>query len=99
MFARVKKLVPDFRKKVFAVSGEVSYDRLGLSDSDYQFLASRISVIFHGAATVKFDQDLKTATLINAGGTLETLKFSKDCEKLEVSTSVQLRKIIFVILI
>lgn len=84
VFVRLHKLVPNFRTKVIAISGDCSTERLGLSADDYDFLASKVSVIFHGAATVRFDETLKHAVNINIRGVREMLNFSKQCKSLKV---------------
>lgn len=42
-----------------------------------------MNVIFHVAATVRFDEKLKTAVAINVKGTMEMLKLGKECVNLE----------------
>ena len=44
--------------KVEAVEGDITLPRLGLSEIDESKLQENVSVIFHSAATVKFDEDL-----------------------------------------
>lgn len=76
--------MPNFREKIAAVKGDCSLPRLGLSDEDYKLLTRNVSVIFHGAATVRFDEPLKLATNINVRGVLEMMKFAKECPMLKV---------------
>jgi len=44
---------------VVSVAGDILEPGLGLSDSDVEHLASEVSLVFHSAATVKFDEPLK----------------------------------------
>ena len=44
--------------KVVALAGDISLPRLGLSDQDLDSLVENVSVIFHSAATVRFDEEL-----------------------------------------
>ena len=44
--------------KVVAVPGDISLPKLGLSNTDISTLTEQVSVIFHSAATVRFDEDL-----------------------------------------
>lgn len=77
-------MVPDFRKKVVAVSGDCSQIRLGLSDETYDELTKTINVVIHGAATVRFDEKIRMATHINVRGVREILEFSRNCQNLKV---------------
>lgn len=45
-------------EKVVVLTGDISIPRLGLSDSDIDIIVNQVSVIFHSAATVRFDEDL-----------------------------------------
>lgn len=84
VFIRLHKLVPNFRDKVIAISGDCSKTNMGLSDSDYELLTNKIHVYFHGAATVRFDEKLKLAANINVRGVIEMLKFARKCKSLKV---------------
>ena len=44
--------------KVVAIAGDISMPKLGLSDQDLDILTENVSVIFHSAATVRFDEEL-----------------------------------------
>lgn len=50
--------------------------RLGISDSDYEKLKN-CSVIFHVAASVRFDDPLKRAILLNTRGTREICELAR----------------------
>lgn len=43
----------------------------------------QVNVIFHVAATVRFDEKIKTAVAINVKGTKDVLQLGKDCMNLE----------------
>ena len=45
-------------EKVVVLTGDISIPRLGLSDSDIDIIVNQVSVIFHSAATVRFDEEL-----------------------------------------
>lgn len=50
----------------------------------YFYIFLKVSIVFNSAATVRFDEKLRIATTINAGGTLETLKLVNEMTKLKV---------------
>ena len=67
-----------------AVKGDVTLPELGLSSQDLQLIVDNVSVVFHSAATIKFNEDLKTAIEINVNGSRQLLKICRSMKKLEV---------------
>ena len=51
--------------------------KLGLSTEDENKLISNVSVIFHSAATVKFDEDLSKSLMMNVMGTQSVINLAK----------------------
>lgn len=47
-------------------------------------LTSKVNVVFHSAATVKFDEELKLAFNINVNGTKRVLSLCNDMTNLKV---------------
>ena len=41
------------------VEGDLLLPRLGLSELDRQHIVDNVSIVFHSAATVRFDEPLK----------------------------------------
>lgn len=46
-------------EKIVVVEGDILVDGLGLSESDVKLITENVSVIFHSAATIKFDEPLR----------------------------------------
>lgn len=67
------------------ISGDCSLPDLGISDDDRKLLAENVSIVYHCAATVRFDETLKRAVLLNTRGTKLMLELSKTFKKLAVS--------------
>lgn len=65
------------RRRVSALRGDITSERLGLSARDFDALAGEVTHIIHSAATTRFDLPLKEATAINLGGTLQMLELAK----------------------
>lgn len=84
MFDGVKKLQPHALQKVVAVSGDITLPGYGLSPSDLQLLIDNVSIVFNSAATVKFDEELKTAIDMNVRGPKELLEICRKMKHLEV---------------
>ena len=76
-----------FLRKVVGIPGDVAEQNLGLSEENRKFLAERVRIVFHAAATIRFDEPLKRAVLLNTRGTKLMLEFAKEMKKLEVSCS------------
>jgi fatty acyl-CoA reductase len=61
LFDSVKSLYPndEYKKKFVLVEGDLLDDDLGLSDQDKLLLINNVNIVFHSAATVRFDEPLK----------------------------------------
>lgn len=70
-------------KKLMAVPGNCLLPSLGITE-DYKKLMENVSIVFHSAATVRFDETLKYAIQLNVGGTLETIKYAETLKNLKV---------------
>ncbi|KAJ1520338.1 hypothetical protein ONE63_004536 [Megalurothrips usitatus] len=75
---------PEAASKLRVVSGDCSELRLGLSAEDEDVLARNVSYVFHVAATVRFDDPLHDAIIINIRSTREVVELSKKMSKLKV---------------
>nr|XP_032525853.1 fatty acyl-CoA reductase wat-like isoform X1 [Danaus plexippus plexippus] len=82
LYDKLRKERPDFIQKIQVVDGDVSKIGLGINDEDRKNIINEVEYIFHGAATVRFDEALKTAVLINVRGTREMLVLARACTKL-----------------
>lgn len=82
LYERLKKEQPDFIQKIQGIEGDIGLVGLGLNDENRQLLSDEVDIIFHGAATVRFDETLKTAVEINVRGTKEMIQLAHNCKKL-----------------
>ena len=48
-----------FRDKLHAVTGDVQEENLGITESDQKLLEQCIHVVFHSAATIRFNEPLR----------------------------------------
>lgn len=74
--------------KILTIKGDVSLDQLGMSDADLQLLANTVTVVFHCAANVRFDQPLKDAVNLNTLGTNRVLTLAEQMKQLQVFVHV-----------
>lgn len=84
-FERVRQMQPKRLEKIRMIKGDVTLDDLGLSEEDRAEVTSKVSVIFHCAANVRFDQPLKEAVNMNTQGTYRVLKLAETVTNLDVS--------------
>jgi alcohol-forming fatty acyl-CoA reductase len=84
VFALLQEKNPKFSNCVIPIPGDVSQKNLGLSEEDAQTLIKNVNVVFHAAATVRFDEKLRLAYSINVQGTRDLLKLCDKMENLKV---------------
>lgn len=75
IFDVIKRINPNFHEKIVPVRGDVSELKLGLSDDDSAMMQN-VSIIFHSAASIRFDDSLKKAVLMNTRGTREVMELA-----------------------
>lgn len=76
------------QSKLVALVGDATFERLGLSDSDWFTLISEVNVIINSAASVRFDDPMKKALLINCLSTMSCLQLAKKATQLEAFVHV-----------
>lgn len=75
LFDIMRLINSNFNEKLIPIVGDVGELGLGMSSEDVERMKN-VSVIFHSAATVRFDDTLKKAVLINTRGTREVMEFA-----------------------
>ncbi|CAH1279317.1 unnamed protein product [Diabrotica balteata] len=83
VFDKMKVECPKFMHKIVAVAGDCSLPDIGLSIQDRKTLMEEINIVFHAAATVRFDEKMKTAVAINVRATEELLNLAHQMPKLK----------------
>ncbi|KAJ8958397.1 hypothetical protein NQ318_002179 [Aromia moschata] len=84
LFDLLKEQHPENLKKMVPVVGDVNELDLGISEEDRKTLVEEVNVVYHIAASVRFDDPLKDAIIMNTRGTREAVKLSKQLKHLEV---------------
>ena len=59
LFENVKNCHPDFKSKLIMIEGDLLLPNLGISKDDRKQITDNVSIVFHSAATVRFDEPLK----------------------------------------
>lgn len=86
IFDVLKRRSTNFERKVSLVSGDCVLPNLGLDEETKKMLMEEVDCIFHCAATVRFDQHIKTAAYINVRATRDLLAMAKQVKHLKVGT-------------
>ncbi|EFN65513.1 Fatty acyl-CoA reductase 1 [Camponotus floridanus] len=69
IFDRIRTECPSVLNKIFPVKGDLGMPELGLQLKDKEMLIQRVNIVFHIAATVRFNEPLKIAVNINTRAT------------------------------
>lgn len=83
LFDRLNKEIPKYRDKVITIHGDCSLKGLGLSEADRETLIKEVSIVFHVAATVRFNEKFKLAIAINVRSTNDIIDICKSMRKLK----------------
>uniref|UniRef100_A0A8C9QZF8 Fatty acyl-CoA reductase n=1 Tax=Scleropages formosus TaxID=113540 RepID=A0A8C9QZF8_SCLFO len=83
LFDRVREEDPDFHKKVVPISSELTQPGLAISPQDESKLVACVNIVFHCAATIRFDEPLKHALQLNVIATQQLLSLAKQMHNLE----------------
>ncbi|XP_036773958.2 fatty acyl-CoA reductase 1 isoform X2 [Manis pentadactyla] len=84
LFDRLRDENPDFREKVIAINSELTQPKLALSEEDKEVIIDSINIIFHCAATVRFNENLRDAVQLNVIATRQLILLAQQMKNLEV---------------
>lgn len=88
VFASLRQDRPDVFSKCVPISGDISLPELGLSLADLQMLSGNVTVVFHSAARIKFDDDLRGAIDSNVKGPQKVASLCRQLKHLEAFVHV-----------
>lgn len=75
--------------KIQVIKGDCLEPDLGISVADRKLITDNVSIIYHCAATIRFDEKLKKAVELNTRGTKLMIEMALECKKLDVSVPHQ----------
>ncbi|KAG0341649.1 cyclin-dependent kinase inhibitor far1 [Podila humilis] len=76
-FASAEEFQKKVVKKIVPVQGDITHDRLGLSDTDLAMIHNDTRVVINSAASVSFDDPLNNALEMNTRGPFRTFEVAK----------------------
>lgn len=82
LFEPLKNHNPDIFKKLIPIAGDVAELKMGISENDSERMKN-VSLIFHSAASVRFDDSLKYAVFMNTRGTREIMEFARSLKNIK----------------
>lgn len=71
-------------EKVSIIAGDVSEPDLAMKPEDREKMINEVDIIIHAAATIRFDEELKKAVLLNVRGTKLMVELGKACKHLKI---------------
>jgi len=83
LFDELKQSSSDVMSRVEAIAGDITEPNFGLSDSDERTLVEEVNVVFHSAATIKFDEDLTDAVNLNVVAVFTIIEICKKMKNLQ----------------
>lgn len=75
---------PDYLSKVAPIIGDCTKPNLGIYEIDRNKLIGEVEIIFHAAATVRFDANMREAVNINIRATDDLLEIARSMKQLKV---------------
>ncbi|XP_022053038.1 fatty acyl-CoA reductase 1 isoform X1 [Acanthochromis polyacanthus] len=84
LFERLQDEQPSFKEKIVALSSDLTLPDLDLNRHDQNLLTDRVHVVFHCAATIRFNEPLKDAMQLNVLATQKMLSLARKMKQLEV---------------
>ncbi|XP_043486959.1 fatty acyl-CoA reductase wat-like [Polistes fuscatus] len=83
VFSKLKEEQPKFKDKIVCIQGDCALPNLGITPLDKDILMKEISIIFHLAATIRFNENIKSATHTNVRGVKDMISLSKEMPNLK----------------
>ncbi|XP_072763220.1 fatty acyl-CoA reductase 1-like isoform X1 [Anoplolepis gracilipes] len=82
LYDKLREEQPFNFTKLIPIPGDASKENLGLSATDWQMLAERVTIIIHASASVKFNDSLKYAIFTNTRSTRDICILAQNMKNL-----------------
>lgn len=84
-FERVKTKNPKLLDKIKPINADLNFSpNLGIAKHDLKMLRKEVNIIFHLAATIKFNEPIQAALKLNMVATHDLLEMAKTFDRLEI---------------
>lgn len=85
VFENILEKTPGVLSKLVCVPGDINEPNIGLTAYESKMLQDKIDIVFHVAATVRFNEPLKDAANLNTFGTKRVMELCTKMKNLKVS--------------
>lgn len=84
IFDNIREKNPDVLGKLVCIPGDINEPQIGMDERDIKTLEDNIDIVFHVAATVRFNEPLRDAANLNTFGTRRVMELCTKMSKLRV---------------
>ncbi|XP_071495032.1 fatty acyl-CoA reductase 1-like [Diadema antillarum] len=84
LFDNVRAAQPNFKSKLVPIESDLTEPDLLLSEADVKLLQEEVELVFHVAATVRFDEKLSLSLRLNVHATRKVIQLCRGMKKLQV---------------
>ncbi|XP_066246160.1 fatty acyl-CoA reductase wat-like [Euwallacea similis] len=84
LFEKLRELKPESVNKIVPIIGDCLHPGLGISTEDRNLLIETVQIVFHAAATIRFDDFLKSAILTNLRSARDMAYLALEMKNIEV---------------
>lgn len=86
IFDRIREKTPELLLKLVCISGDINEPNIGLNEGELKILEDKTDIVFHVAATVRFNEPLRNAANLNTFGTERIMMLCMRMKNLKVSS-------------
>ncbi|EDV19879.1 uncharacterized protein TRIADDRAFT_32834 [Trichoplax adhaerens] len=83
LFDSIREASPNFTEKVIPIFGDITLENYGICESDLCDIIANTDIVFHVAATIKFDELLRKSILQNVVSVQTMIRICKRMPKLK----------------
>ena len=84
LFQHLRTETPEVMDRIVPIAGDINKPGLGISKEDEEILVGSVSIVFHLAASIRFNESLRNALQYNVISVREMVKLCHKMKKLQV---------------
>ena len=84
IFDKIREKTPEVMDKLACIPGDINEPNIGLNENGLKILHDKIDIVFHVAATVRFNEALRNAANLNTFGTQRVMELCTKMKNLKV---------------
>ncbi|XP_039970733.1 fatty acyl-CoA reductase wat-like [Bactrocera tryoni] len=83
LFDKVREVKPQLHTLITPINGDCAQPNLGISPEDREVLTTNVDIVIHSAATIRFNEPLYNALILNVGAIKSVLALAKEMSQLK----------------